>query len=84
MVVEKIDRLPERRGRTRSTFSEIIHKLNAIMDAGVKYGRVIFDNEGYVSIASMRGSLSQAAKKHDYPLLFELYDGELYFTRLDM
>ena len=84
MIVEKIERLPDRRERTRSTYAEIILKLDSIMNAGTKYGRVIFDSEGYVSIASMRGSLSYAAKTRDYPLLFELYDGELYFTRLDM
>ena len=84
MVVERVDRLPERRERMRSTFTEIINRLDMIMKAEVKYGRVIFDNEKYVTVPSMRGSLSQAAKTYNYPLLFEMYDGELYFTRLDM
>lgn len=91
MTVEKVDVIPKRTGvdssensLPRSTFSIMRRRINIIMDANVKYGKLIFTPDEYSSSKIAYQSLRKHAIDNDFPIKFVVRNGNLYFTRLDM
>ena len=84
MTIEKVKELPERKERTRRTRGETIRTLDNIIDANVKFGKLTFNTNEYVSIYSARAALRNNAINKGYPLKFKMRNGELYFIRTDM
>ena len=86
MTVEKVDAIPKKTScfRSRSTFSAMRRKINVIMDAGCKYGKITFESDEYESSWLGYQSLRNHVISNNLPIEFALRGQDLYFTRLDM
>ena len=80
----KIKKTADNVVRIRSTFSAMRRRINAIMDAGCKYGKITFESDEYGTSKLGYQSLRSHAIVNDLPIEFTMRGSDLYFTRLDM
>jgi len=84
MRITICDAIPERGGFVKATVDEMNRRLDDIIRANAKYGKLSFEHGEYSTVYSARAALGNSARTNGYPLRFVVRNAQLYFVRVDM
>ena len=76
-IPEKVERGGRRKG-------EMLHRLRKFMATNVKYAKVEFTADDYVSPVSCYQSCRSAVKRHVLPFDVKIRNGDVYLIRRDI
>lgn len=86
MRIEKVTKIPkvDTTSNRVSEYSRMTTKLDRIMAADMKFGKLIFNKSEYANTRSAYIAVNKGVERHNYPLKLLMRNHELYFIRTDM
>ena len=87
MKLVPVDALPRTARGQRCTYAaqkDLLKFLTKFIDMNVKYARVDYDKNDYVSKTSVIGSLGKACSRYELPVKSVMRDHNIYLVRTDM